>query len=365
MVENGEQLIRLWLSLSESLTISARRRLLENFGSYHALPERFPSGFHGLAGDKAIEELNTLKGIGVDKLLLRLEELGIQLCFLGDTDYPGPLASIPDAPDVLFYRGRLPEGEYRALSIVGSRRETRYGRNQAFSIARDLAREGVIIVSGLARGIDTAAHRGALDAGGSTIAVLGSGLNHIYPQENEKLAEEIISSGGAVITELPPAAAPLAFRFPVRNRIVSGLSQGLLLAEAREKSGTLITVGHALDQGREVYALPGEVDSPGSCIPNRMIREGARLCTCAQDILEDMGWAEVRPAPQQLSFQQIEATDAQRPIVDALMEDEKGFEELLDLTGLDAASLNRELTMLELEGAVDALPGRVYRLSRR
>lgn len=364
MIDNEEQLARLWLSLCENLTASARRRLFERAGSYTALYDRFPDGFESELSEKALDELRRLKSAGPDKLLLRLETLGIHLCFLGGRDYPELLSNIPDPPDVLFYRGTLPQGEYRAVSIVGSRRETRYGRNQAFVIARDLSAQGVIIVSGLARGIDTAAHKGALEAGGKTIAVLGSGLSNIYPQENIKLAEDIIAAGGAVVSELPPGTAPLAFRFPARNRIVSGLSQALLLAEARDKSGTLITVGHALDQGREVFAVPGEVDSPGSLIPNRMIREGARLCSCAEDIMEDMGWSKPKQAAKQISFQAFDVTDIQAPIVAALRDEDKGFEELLDLTGLDAAALSREITMLEIEGAVVALPGRLYRLSR-
>ncbi len=365
MLENANQLARLWLALAESMTPAARRRLRARFQSDEEMLSLFPQGFEETVGPKTTEELRALRELGLDKLLLRLEKLGISLSFLGGADYPALLSSIPDPPDLLFYRGRLPSGDYRAVSIVGSRRETRYGRQHAFSIARDLAAQGVVIVSGLARGIDTAAHRGALDAGGVTVAVLGSGLGHVYPEENIKLAEEIAASGGAVVTELPPSALPLAFRFPARNRIVSGLSQGLLLAEARERSGTLITVGHALDQGREVFALPGEVDAPGSCIPNRMIREGARLCTCAEDILEDLGWGGRAAAPRQLSFEDLALTDAQRPIMAALREDRRGFEELLDLTGMDAASLGRELTMLELEGAVEALPGRMYRAAGR
>lgn len=365
MIENTEQLARLWLSLCEGLSSSVRRRLWESAGNCATLYERFPDGIVGQVNEKALEDLRRLRDAGADKLLLRLETLGIDFCFLGEDDYPGLLANIPDPPDVLFYRGILPQGRYRAISIVGSRRETRYGRNQAFSIGRDLAAQGVIVVSGLARGIDTAAHKGALEAGGKTIAVLGSGLNNIYPKENEKLAEEIIASGGAVVTELPPNTEPLAFRFPARNRIVSGLSQGLLLAEAREKSGTLITVGHALDQGREVFAVPGEVDSPSSLVPNRMIREGARLCTCAQDIMEDMGWNDRAAPSRQLSFQVgFELSDIQQPIIDALRHEDRSFEELLDLTGLDAAALSREITMLELEGAILVFPGRMYRLTR-
>lgn len=364
MLDQTECLARLWLSLSESLSSSSRRRLVEWGGSYSAVYEELSEIPSGIISDKAMDELKRLKSAGPDKLLLRLEALEIQFCFMGDKDYPDLLANIPDPPDVLFYRGRMKADEGRAVSIVGSRRETRYGRSQAYAVAKDLASQGVTVVSGLARGIDTAAHKGALDAKGRTIAVLGSGLSNIYPQENIQLAQDIIASGGAVVTELPPNTAPLAFRFPARNRIVSGLSHALLLAEAREKSGTLITVGHALDQGREVFAIPGEVDSPASIIPNRMIREGARLCTSAQDILEDMGWASRQEQPQQLQFPVSALTEVQQQIVDSLVDEAKGFEELMESAHLDAASLNQEITLLELEGVITGMPGKMYKLSR-
>lgn len=179
------------------------------------------------------------------------------------------------------------------------------------------------------------------------------------------MAEEIIASGGAVLSELPPNTPPMAYHFPVRNRIVSGLAQALLLVEAREKSGTLITVGHALEQGREVFALPGEVHAPGSLIPHRMIREGARLCTSAQDILEDLGWqSQVETAAEQGSLWQMELSEAQRALCALLQDEPLYFDELLERSGLDSASLSTEITMMEMAGAITALPGRQFRLTR-
>lgn len=367
MPDMREHLCRVWLSLGEGVSLKARARILTSFGSYQAAFDRFPHGFDELVSAKTVEELGRLKAAGLDRLALRLEELGIQTAFLGDeAEYPGMLSHIPDPPDVLFYRGRLSGGEERAVAIVGSRRETRYGRNQAYRIALELAQHGVTVISGLARGIDTAAHRGALDGKGRTIAVLGSGLSRIYPEENKQLAEEIVASGGAVVTELSPNTEPLAYHFPMRNRIVSGLSQAVLLVEAREKSGTLITVGHALDQGREVFALPGEVDAPGSVIPHRVIRTGGRLCTCAGDILEDMGWAEAPPTPpEQTRLPLPDLPPAQQATCRALQDEEKGFDELIALTELSTAELNTALTMLELDGLIEPLPGRQFKLRRR
>lgn len=366
MVETREQLCRLWLALAEGVTPRQRQRLLQHHGSYEALYERFPAGLDDCLSQRSIEELRKLKAFGLDRLMHRLEDLQIQVSFLGDSDnYPALLAAIPDPPDLLFYRGKLPEYQVPSIAIVGSRRETRYGRQHGYQIAKELAQAGVLVVSGLARGIDTAAHQGALAGQGPTAAVLGSGLCRLYPEENKALAEQILSSGGAVISELPPNTQPLAYHFPIRNRIVSGLCQGVLLVEAREKSGTLITVTHALEQGREVFALPGEVDSPGSHIPNRLIREGARLCTCAQDILDDMGWGQ-GPAQQaeQLAIDMASLSHGQQLVLAALSEDSKGFDELIEATGLDSGALSTELTLLELDGHVEALPGKQFRMIR-
>lgn len=366
MLETRAQLCRLWLALCEGVSAKARALLTVRFGGFEALFDAFPRDCTDILSPKTLEELASLKAIGLDKIALRLEQLGISVAFLGDEwDYPTLLTSIPDPPDLLFYKGRLSGQEERSISIVGSRRETRYGRNQAHTIARDLAANGIVIVSGLARGIDTAAHMGALDAGGRTIAVLGSGLSNIYPQENKELAERILQGGGAIISELPPAAEPLAFHFPVRNRIVSGLSHGVLLVEAREKSGTLITLGHALEQGREVFALPGEVDAPGSLIPHQMIREGARLCTCAQDILEDMGWQTPGPTQtEQIGLRFTGLSGEQGLIADFLQDEPKGYDDLLTATGLSASDLNTHITLMEMEGILEALPGRVFKLRR-
>lgn len=363
MLKTEDQLCRLWLSLCEGVSLKGREKLLYVYGSYEEVFEQFPRKCSDILSAKTIQELSRLKSLGLDKLQLRLEELKIEISFLGDDNYPSLLSNIQDAPDTLFYKGSLTGAEVPSVAIVGSRRETRYGRNQAFKIAQDLARQGVCIVSGLARGIDTAAHQGALAAGGRTIAVLGSGLSRIYPAENMELAEKIIASGGAVISELPPNTEPLAFHFPIRNRIVSGLAHATVLVEAREKSGTLITLNHALDQGREVFAVPGEVDSPGSAIPNRMIREGARLCTCACDILEDMGWIDQPFKEEQLGFPLMELDAEQTLIHEALQDDSKSFEELLTMTKLDTAELNTQITMLELDGIIEILPGRFFKLS--
>ena len=356
----GDRLYRAWLAMSEHLTQRGRERLMDRFGSVQAIYEGFGSSLVGAIGEKAYDELRALRDKGLDKLELALARSGINICVKGDGIYPELLSRIADAPDALFYLGNMAGDDERAIAIVGSRRETRYGREQAFRIARELAAQGVAVVSGLAYGIDTAAHKGALEGGGRTVAVLGSGLLRLYPPENAELAQKIIESGGAVVSEFPPRAEPLAFRFPYRNRVVSGLSHGVLLVEAREKSGTLITVGHALEQGREVFALPGPVDQPASAVPNRLLREGARLVTCAADLMEDMGWAQ-RSETAQTKLPIPDLTGDERRLYDALCAEPLGFAQLQEALGLPISTLNVAITQLELTGLIEALPGRMFR----
>ena len=361
MPEHAERSARLWLALADGVTGKARSAVLHRFGSYHEAYLAFPKGFNSLVGPKAYKELMQLKAAGPERLAGRLKELDIQVAYLGDdTHYPSVLSCITDAPDVLFFRGTLQASERRSVAIVGSRRETRYGRRMASNMARELAQQGVTVVSGLARGIDTAAHLGSLEGGGPTIAVLGSGLSRLYPEENADLAQRIIENGGAVVTECPPNTEPKPFRFPARNRIVSGLAHALIIVEAREKSGTLITVGHALEQGREVFAVPGEVDAPGSAVPFQLMRDGAHLCTSAQHLMEDMGWEVGRRVSGEPTNMQLSLDNAQAAIWAALEVEALGFDDLLLATTLSTSELNTQLTLMELSGLIEALPGRMF-----
>lgn len=363
MPDLHKQLYHAWLACSESITIKSRSRLLGHHGSVQKAFEQFSARDLDLVGEKTWKELHDIKQAGLPALELALKKAEIHLTVHGDEDYPTLLSQIADPPDLLFYRGRLPQKDARLVAIVGSRRETRYGREQAFRIAKELASHGIVIVSGLARGIDTAAHEGAIAGGGATIGVLGSGMKRMYPKENAALATKMVASGGAVISEFAPKADPLAFRFPFRNRVVSGLCQGVLLIEARENSGTLITVGHALTQGREVFCLPGPVDAPASILPHRMLRDGARLVTSAEDVLEDLGW-RASDSVQQLQLTLPELTAEQQRIYDALQDEPRDFNDLAEKTGYAVNQLGALLTQMELEGLIDTLPGRMYRLTR-
>ncbi len=212
---------------------------------------------------------------------------GIEAITLWDEKYPQSLKEIHDAPVVLYVKGKLPEDNGLAIAMVGSRQASLYGTATAHQFAVRLVELGITVVSGMARGIDTAAHQGAIKARGQTIAVLGCGLAHVYPQENEALMKEI-SQNGAVVSEFPIHTPPFAYNFPRRNRIISGLSLGVIVVEAREKSGALITADCALEQGREVYAIPGKIDNPSARGVNNLIKQGAKLITSVDDILEDL-----------------------------------------------------------------------------
>lgn len=339
--------------------------LKEKWGSALEVWKRFTPEVYELLGPENFSFLADSRAVRCGPALRQLEALNAYPLFFGEENYPEALAAIQNPPDVLFVRGEMPPLE-KAVAIVGSRRATRYGLSQARRIARELAQQGVTIISGLARGIDAAAHWGALDANGKTAAVLGSGVGNVYPPENAELAERILSQGGAILSELAPSAPPFPYHFPVRNRIISGLAAATLLIEAPFKSGTHATIEYALSQGREVFALPGNVDAPGSELPLQLLKEGACLCTCGQDVLSHMGWLD-KP-PEQASFlenaENLDPDDPAAPILKALAMEEKTLEELIEETGMSAGDLGTQLTLLEISGKVERRAGRAYALVR-
>ena len=258
-------------------------------------------------GEQIASKVASLKKQDISKEFLSVEKLGLKIITLEDSDYPENLKEISDPPIVLYVKGELKAEDKLGVGIVGSRRATFYGLQKAQEFASGLCAQGFTIVSGMARGVDTQAHRGALKSGGRTIAVIGSGFNHIYPEENIELAAEI-SKSGAVISEFPVNALPLKQNFPCRNRVISGLSLGVLVAEAARNSGALITADFALEQGREVFALPGKVDSFNSCGTNELIKQGAKLVTCVEDIVEEFAIPLANGI--ELSLRRNEATEA-------------------------------------------------------
>ena len=350
----------IFLSQSESLTPRGRRLIDEKMGGPEGALKDFSYSIRRLIGDKAYQELSRARERGMDELLARLEQENVRALCSEDAAYPEKLRRIPDPPELLYVKGAIPQGP--SLAVVGSRHNTRYGRDSAFRLARDTASCGVAIISGLARGIDTASHEGALAGKGVTVAVLGSGLDSIYPYENKGLAQSILDAGGALVSEFALGQSPMPYHFPRRNRIISGLSDALLLVEATLRSGTQSTVNHALEQGRTVFALPGNIDSPLSELPLKLLKEGAEICTCASDILSRLPIPQPLPAQAQKKTPQRGTPD--HPILRALYLEEKTFEELLSETGMDAGALSSELSLLELEGQIEKRPGRTYALLR-
>lgn len=296
----------------------------------------------------------------------RCAEMGVLVLFTDSPAYPALLRSIPDSPEVLYVRGRCPgEGE-AAVAIVGSRNPTPYGRRMARRLAREAAEAGLVTVSGLARGIDTEAHLAALDAGGRTWAVLGSGFDRVYPRENHGLAGRIVASGGALLTEVPLAGPPLPSNFPRRNRILSGLSWATVMVEGTLRSGALITARRALEQGREVFAVPGPADSPQSAGPHRLLRDGAGLVESLGDLLEatpPLLQVIARPEPAREPGRETEKVrlDADEGRVMGWIGAESVSMEALALrSGWEAGRLVRVLTEMEVRGYIDAYPGQHY-----
>lgn len=282
-----QQLIDLWIVLQENLfrdPVRASRWLLEARGD----PAQVVARLQGNVRNPGFARCTTARR--------RLARVGARVVPQTAPAYPPSVRRIPDPSPVLLVRGDVSALRRPAVAIVGARAATRYGLDIARRLGEGLARQGVVVVSGLARGIDAAAHQGALEAGGSTVAVLACGLDVVYPPEHVGLAEKIARSG-AIVTEFPMGQKPLRFHFPLRNRLISGLSRGVIVVEARQRSGSLITARHALDQGREVLAVPGPVTSPASAGPNALLRDGASPLLELRDVFEVLGLAAPDSVP--------------------------------------------------------------------
>ena len=266
--------------------------------------------------------------------------------------------TIAKKPDRLYFTGNLPNERLVTVAIVGSRKPTSYGKEVTYQLAYELAKQGVVIISGLALGVDGIAHRAALDAGGRTIAVVANGVDIIYPAAHRGLADEIIKSGGAIISEYPPGTEARDFYFLARNRIVSGLADAVIVTEAAVRSGTLSTVAHALEQCREVFVVPGNITSPLSAGCNNLLKQGAQPITCSDDVLAVI-------APDRLNSQQIlplGGTPAENQIISLMQAGERDGDQILAESGLTAVEFSQALTMLEINGTVRALGGNQWTL---
>ena len=370
--------MKAWISLNMTPGVGPRKatQLLEKFGSaenvFHATRSELEAlrlraetvesilkrEFH----EKAVEELEKVRELGGDVLIL------------DDGSYPYLLREIADPPITLYVKGDWQACfDAPCVGVIGSRKCSTYGENASGMLSRDLAENGICVVSGLARGIDTAAHRGALRAKGRTIAVLGTGIDHVYPKENKKLTEEILESGGAIVSQFPLETPPLKDNFPYRNRIISGLSYGVLLVEASERSGSLITARLAMEQNREVMAVPGNITSRNSFGTNYLIKSGAKLVQQWQDVvaelpseisaailppkLDEKTTAE-KPQPE---LAPANLTENERRIWSLLSPDEpKHIDVLLAESSLSFGDLNSSLVKLDLKDLIRTLPGNFY-----
>ena len=379
----------LWLTELPGLTNQTRLALLRHFPTpedvYYADPAEVLLT-EGITREQA-ELLEDKDCAAAEKVLADCGELGLHIVTISDAAYPNRLRNIFDPPCLLYVRGRLPAFDDEAsIAVVGTRDCTPYGISSAEKLGFGLAAGGALVVSGLARGIDSAALRGALRAGGTVTAVLGNGLDVVYPRENRYLYEDIAASG-ALLSEYPPGTPPEGRHFPVRNRIMSGLSLATLVVEAPERSGALITAGTALEQGRDVFAVPGPIDAPASVGCNRLIRDGAGLVTDAWDILaayaprfpEKLHREGAREEPAVLGYQarqrtepkevppslslsnnDLSLTDDQIRLLRTLTEEPMLVDDLIEETEIPTRRVLSALTVLEIEHLVTQHPGKRY-----
>ena len=394
-----------WLAMRPGMGALTKGRLLEWFGSPEQVYFADGKAFADLPGFRRneLEALSDKNLLSARKTLDDCQEHGYRIVTLSDGEYPSRLRNIPDPPLVLYVRGRLPAiDEEAAVAVVGTRSCTPYGAKAAERMGYELARHGCLVVSGLARGIDSYAARGALRAGGRVVGVVGSGLDTVYPPENGPLFDDVASLG-AIVSEYPPGAPVSGEHFPQRNRLMSGISVGVVVIEAPLRSGALITASHALEQGRDVYALPGNVDSPACDGSNRLLREGAILVTAGREVAEEYKALfpdKIQPERQKVPLgaaqteklvRSVTVKKRQNPtkkeidnekcveyidlvkLKERLGADEFSviscigprtlhIDEIIETTGLGAGAVLSALTMLELDGVVEQSKGKYFRM---
>ena len=361
----GEEIFY-WLALSLTPGVGSIfiKRLLDRFGTPEAVfraPLDKLLQIEGL-GEKVAREIQ--KGPvdkRVEKELSLLKEVGGKIMTMKDVSYPNRLKEIYDPPPLLYVKGDLKKEDELAVAIVGSRKTTPYGKWMTEKMGQELARQGITIVSGMARGIDSHAHWGALSGGGRTIAVLGSGVDVVYPPENRNLYKRIMDQG-AVLSEFPMSSPPEGGHFPKRNRIISGLSLGVVVVQAGMESGSLITANYALEQGREVFAVPGNVGSNSSRGTHQLIKDGAKLVESSEDILVEVlpQWSKEREASQDVERPVRDLTDEEKVLYGQLGETPLHIDALIRESHFDPGKVSSLLLDLELKGLISQWPGKCF-----
>ncbi|MBQ9518375.1 MAG: DNA-processing protein DprA [Firmicutes bacterium] len=350
----------MWLNSLIDISAANRRRLLEHFGGAKAVWDASSADVSRVAGinsDTMYKIMRTKTGDTIEKLLKGCEKAGARFVTYKDEEYPDILREIYDWPIGYYIIGEMPDTLYNT-AIVGSRTCTEYGRETAYQISKQLAQNGVNIISGMAEGIDGCAHRGALDGGGKTVAVMGTGIDICYPSVHTALRNDIIKNG-CIISEFPTGMHGTAFTFPARNRIISGLSRSVAVIEAAERSGSLITANVALDQGREVFAVPGNINSKFSKGTNGLIKQGASVLTSADDILSVYGIDKKKKTKREKNTNNFTEPN-EKSVYDAIDIVPQSVEELAAKTGLDTSTLQSTLMMLEINGHIKKMSGQRY-----
>jgi DNA processing protein len=351
-----------WLGfhLIPGIGAAAIARLIEAFGSLSAAWEADLAAFRdaGVNQKSASRLIEQRDQIDLEREWNRVQTAGVTLLTLAEDSYPALLREIPNPPPVLYIKGEILQEDETAIGVVGTRRMTRYGSEMARRLSAGLAAAGMTIVSGLARGIDGIAHREAVDAGGRTLAVLGCGVDRIYPAEHRRLSEEVIENG-ALISQFPLGTSPDAHNFPERNRLISGMSLGVLVVEAPMKSGALITSSYAADQGRTVFAVPGSALSSSSDGPHQLIRDGAVLAATVDDVLQELN-LERRQAVMENRRMLPDATGEEQEILQALDGDPRHIDDIAIDTGINISQLSAMLLQMQLKGMVREVGGQHY-----
>ena len=352
-----------WLALGKNPAFTAAL-FQEVYATGRPIEEIFQAAERDLKhlglSTKCVKEITKSRNSYVpEEVIAELDKLIVKPLFIFEPDYPSQLAEIADPPFLLYMRGSV-NWDQMMIGVVGSRNMTDYGIEATEKIASDLAASGVVVVSGLALGIDAIAHRATINAGGTTIAVLGNGIDRVYPSSNQALARDILSHG-AVISEYPCGVQPAPYTFPARNRIISGLCQGLVVTEAAEGSGSLITARSALEQNREVFAVPGSIFNINSVGPNSLIKMGAHPLTTVQDIFDEFGLSHPEVAT---SFREvIGATEDEKAIIDILKLEPRHIDEIIKISCLSHAKVSSTLTIMEVGGKIKHLGNMTFRLN--
>lgn len=354
--------IKYWIAFNQIGTIGFHRlnRLLNYFKSleraWHAAEtELIKAGLE----PKIAQQVSELKrNINLELELEKLDSLQISVTTILDKNYPKLLKEIYSPPPLLYYYGQMDLNNDFTLAVVGSRKISSYGKAVTFQLVEDLTRSGFTIVSGLALGVDAAAHQATIKAGGKTIGVLGSGLSKIYPASNHHLAQEIVASGGTVLSEFPLNYPALKSNFPQRNRVISGLSLGTLITQAAEKSGALITASFALEQNREVFAVPGSIFDSGAMGPNNLIKAGAKVVTSANDIIETFNLSQIKEFKQAKKL--LPENETEKIILKLLADESLEVDKLARLARLNISTLNSTLITMEMKGLIKNLGGNKY-----